>query len=568
MATGPVHGVLHHVRRAVLREQDAARTDGELLTRFLARRDEAAFAALVRRCGPMVYGVCRRLLGSADADDAFQAVFLVLVRKAAAVRPRERVANWLYGVAYHTAQKARAAAARRRANERTAAAMRRPDASDDIWGPLLPILDEELRRLPENYRLPIVLCELEGRTHQEAARQLGWPVGTVSGRLSRGRALLARRMRRRGAAPPDLAPAGVPPALAAATAKAATAFAAGSAAAVSAKVLALAEGATRVMLLTKLRRITAALLTAALLTGAGAAVAFGPMPGKPGPTAASPDAADAPRADKAPEPAPSDPDEKAIREYVAELRAAAKDLSDGNLAVLRVSSKPMFRKAVLWAAKRGDDALAVELLRDRFGPMFPANPDATALTWAAWFDGESGRHALEQTVQREPEIAKVLLDKGADPNVRCASSETALMLAAAAGQAEIVRLLLEKKAEVNARCDRGDTALMYAAASDDPEAVRLLLAAQADVNARNRDGQTALMFAAERARLENARLLLSEGADVRVRDKKGRTAADLVRPPPAIQGPDKPEQAKQQEEQAKRDAEALRRILERAGGGD
>src|SRR5262249_47091256 len=137
MATGPVHGVLDHVRRAALREDEAARTDGELLTRFVSTRDEAAFAALVRRHGPMVSGVCRRLLGPADADDAFQAVFLVLVRKAASVRPRERVANWLYGVVYHTARRARTAAARRRAKERTAGAMRRPRVPDETWGPLL-----------------------------------------------------------------------------------------------------------------------------------------------------------------------------------------------------------------------------------------------------------------------------------------------------------------------------------------------------------------------------------------------------------------------------------------------
>ena len=134
MATGPVHGVLDHVRRAALREQDAALADGELLTRYLARRDGAAFEALVRRHGPMVLGVCRRLLGNvADAEDAFQATFLVLVRKAASVRPRERAANWLYGVAFHTAQKARAAALKRRVKERRAGEMHRPDAPDDRW---------------------------------------------------------------------------------------------------------------------------------------------------------------------------------------------------------------------------------------------------------------------------------------------------------------------------------------------------------------------------------------------------------------------------------------------------
>src|SRR5262245_57303911 len=118
MATGQLSGVVHHLRRAALRPGDDL-SDGQLLTRFLAHQDEAAFEALVRRHGPMVLGVCRRVLGNChDAEDAFQAAFLVLARKAAAVRPRDLVGNWLYGVAYRTALKARAAAARRHAREK------------------------------------------------------------------------------------------------------------------------------------------------------------------------------------------------------------------------------------------------------------------------------------------------------------------------------------------------------------------------------------------------------------------------------------------------------------------
>src|SRR5436305_1502875 len=160
--------VLGAVISGLRRSLDREVPDGELVDGFVARRDGAAFEALVRRHGPMVLGVCRRVLGHAhDAEDAFQATFLVLVRKAASVRPREQLANWLYGVAYHTALKARAAAARRRAREKRAGAMsRRTTLPEDRWSDLQPVLDEELARLPDKYRVPVVLCDLEGKTRK------------------------------------------------------------------------------------------------------------------------------------------------------------------------------------------------------------------------------------------------------------------------------------------------------------------------------------------------------------------------------------------------------------------
>ena len=553
MATGPVYGVLDHVRRAALREQDAGLTDGELLTRYLARRDGAAFEALVRRHGPMVLGVCRRILRSeADAEDAFQATFLVLVRKAATVRPRERAANWLYGVAFHTAQKARAAAMKRRMKERQAGEMHRPEAPDDRWEELLPLLDQELQRLPDRYRIPIILCELEGKTHKEAARQLGWPQGTLSGRLSRGRALLARRMARHGQAPAVVAPAAVPAALTASTVKAALAFAAGPAAGVvSGTVIALAEGASRAMLLTKLKAMTAVLLVVAL-AGAATAVALGAAPGKERRAPMNPDSPQAARPDKAPEPAPPDPDEQAVRDYVAELRAAVKHPTDDH-HVYRLVIQPTFRKAVHWAARHGDDALVAELIRDYCGPN---NPDkgGTSLTWAAWFN--------------DAEAVKILLDRGVKVNAGDAEGRTPLHEAVRWGP-ELTQLLLDKGADVNAVTKSGDTPLMLAAGADQPETVRLLLAAGADVNAHDDDGRTALMFAAEHGRLEHAKRLLSEGADVRRKDKKGETALDLVKPAnDYLPGLVTEERLKQDEAQAKQDAEGLRQLLERAGGKD
>src|SRR5262249_51181418 len=156
----------------------------------------AAFAALLRRHGPMVLGVCRRLVSNAsDAEDAFQATFLVLARKAASVVPRELVGNWLYGVAYRTALKAEALSARRRAVERQVEAVPDPPTSPEQVGrDLRPLLDRELERLPAKYRVPVVLCDLEGRTRREVAGQLGIPEGTLSSRLAAARKLLAGRL--------------------------------------------------------------------------------------------------------------------------------------------------------------------------------------------------------------------------------------------------------------------------------------------------------------------------------------------------------------------------------------
>ena len=256
-------------------------SDGQLLESFLLRRDEAAFAALVRRHGPMIVGVCRRVLGNAaDADDAFQAVFLVLVRKAAALKGRAVLGAWLHGVARRTALKARTLAAQRRAKELAAA---RPAIVqvEEVRNDWLPLLDEQLSRLPDKYRLPIVLCDLEGRTRQEAALQLGWPEGTVAGRLARGRALLAKRLLRgaqlaSGLWPGTLAATAAQTALApnlvGATVRAAAAVGAGEAVisgGLSAQAVTLAEGVMRTMFWNKVKSGVWLLLAAGLLAAGG-----------------------------------------------------------------------------------------------------------------------------------------------------------------------------------------------------------------------------------------------------------------------------------------------------------
>jgi RNA polymerase sigma factor (sigma-70 family) len=284
--TTPMNKVIQHIRRVALLQAAGQRTDGQLLESFVRCREEAALEVLVRRHGPMVWGVCRRTLHSHhDAEDAFQATFLVLVRKASTVKPREMVGNWLYGVAHQTALKARATMAKRRTRERQVADMPEPAATEPgLWRDLQPVLDQELSRLPDKYRVAIVLCDLEGKTRKEAARQLGCPEGTVAGRLARARIMLAKRLTRRGVALSggalaavlcqQAASAGVPASVVVSTIKAATLLAAGKAAAtgaISLKVAALTEGVMKAMLFTKLKTVLAVMLILGF-TAAGATV--------------------------------------------------------------------------------------------------------------------------------------------------------------------------------------------------------------------------------------------------------------------------------------------------------
>jgi RNA polymerase sigma factor (sigma-70 family) len=256
-------------------------SDAQLLGRFADARGrdafaEAAFRELVNRHGPMVLGVCRQILGNRhDVEDTFQSTFLVLVRKARSIRVGESLAPWLCGVAYRTAQRARAAAAR----FHQAAVDQIEDSSTAASNAayhfdLRPLLHDELNRLPAKFRDPIVLCHLEGKSHEEAARLLHWPVGTVSSRLSRGRQLLRSRLQRRGL---DVAPAmfaanwftGTPNTLTVplleSTVTSATGFAAGQA--VPTLILSLTQGVLTTMWLHKLRTISLAFLLIGAATG-------------------------------------------------------------------------------------------------------------------------------------------------------------------------------------------------------------------------------------------------------------------------------------------------------------
>src|SRR5262245_670371 len=266
-------------------------TDQQLLDRFVRERDEAAFATLLQRHGPMVRGVCLRALRYAhDADDAFQATFLVLARKAALVSWHKSVGGWLYQVAWRIARKARTAAdrdadlTRRLAPEEVSQMAAADPLTDAVRRELRAVLDEELARMPEKYRLPLVLCYLEGQTNEEAARQLGWTKGTVSGRLARARDLLRPRLARRGLALTAAAfsaalaettvSAAVPATLLQATLKAAVRYAAGAAGTISAQVVPLAKGALQTMFLTRLKIATGLLLVLGLLGTAATVITW------------------------------------------------------------------------------------------------------------------------------------------------------------------------------------------------------------------------------------------------------------------------------------------------------
>jgi RNA polymerase sigma factor (sigma-70 family) len=356
------------VRRAVLAHapgQDQA--DGWLLTRFVASRDEAAFAALVRRHGPMVLGVCRRVAGDAHlADDAFQAAFLVLARRAAVVKPREAVRAWLYGVAVRTAREARAMSARRRSREVPVTHV--PDRPAPVEAPTDPdairALDEEIARLPDHLRTAVVLCELDGLGRKDVAARLGIPEGTLSSRLAKARKVLADRLRGRGVALTAAGLAalygqaaqadGVTTALADAAARLA------SPGPVSAAVAELSRGVFRTMLLSKLKLATAGV---ALAVAVGWA-ATGGMPGRT--RAGDPPAKPAPE-----RPAPAPP------------------------AVAHSAGRIVFAQGAAFSATDPDGAneRRIELPPDG-GNGAVLSPDGRSLAWWTEAGDDPGRVAL------------------------------------------------------------------------------------------------------------------------------------------------------------------------------
>lgn len=273
--------VLQFVRTLVADKDKGEVTDCQLLHRFTAGHEEDAFAALVQRHGPLVWGVCQRVLHHAqDAEDAFQATFLVLARRAKSIAKPHLLGNWLYGVAYRTALAARRRRAKRRETQGPSNVPAVEPTPETVWADLRPILDAEVNRLPEKYRIPLVLCYLEGLTYQEAAHLIGCPHGTVMSRLAWAREQLRSRLTRRGLAPsvgllatvlaPNTLQAAMPDSLSTSTTRVALSFLDETATVASASVIALAKGGIHAMLLSKIRLLVVLVLVLGLVgTGAG-----------------------------------------------------------------------------------------------------------------------------------------------------------------------------------------------------------------------------------------------------------------------------------------------------------
>jgi cytochrome c peroxidase len=304
--------ILQLIRRVARDKRVRQLSDHTLLQQFCQQRDEAAFATLLYRHGPMVLGVCGSVLrNDTDTEDAFQATFLILARKAASIRKTASVGSWLHGVAHRTALKARAQSATRQKHEALAPARPVSSPEDLAWREVQQVLHEELTELSERYRAPLVACYIEGKTQEEAAAQLGMAVSTLKERMERGRAMLRARLVRRGlgsaailaaAAWPAAASASVSLTLASRTIQAVQLFAGGqvATAVVSANVAALTEGVMKTMLLTKVKLATLVLFGMALMAGGAGLTMFAapaadrpvpsegpkPEPGKPSPTRA------------------------------------------------------------------------------------------------------------------------------------------------------------------------------------------------------------------------------------------------------------------------------------------
>jgi RNA polymerase sigma factor (sigma-70 family) len=380
--------VLDQLDRLFNRGTSAGLSEGALLERYVVDRDEAAFAALVARHGPMVLGVCRRVLrDERDVEDAFQATFLVLVRRAGAIRDGDLVGSWLHGVAHRVAVRARAHAARRFVYEQSTDEPIEPrtvgsPSTDVERRELAAIVDEEIRRLPSHLRAPVVLCYLDGMTHEEAAGRLHWPVGTVRSRMARARDVLRQRLSRRGVNATDpamlttLIRPPVPPEWLDATVRGSLTFATQTATATatagiaSARSVVIARRVLQTMIFTKLSYIGTAGLGLALAFGGVQTLAFQDRDeAKPAsPAVATPKAAGEDSARIKPPPTEARVTEEDQLQAEIDLRSAEvlikekeiKELKDGILDLKERLARMRANKA---SGRRGQPAPGTETTR-------------------------------------------------------------------------------------------------------------------------------------------------------------------------------------------------------------
>jgi RNA polymerase sigma factor (sigma-70 family) len=392
MPKGRLDDVLRHVRGLVAARQTRELADRELLERFIQDRDEAAFAAIVERHGGLVAGVCRQILSDQHfVEDASQATFLVLARKAASIRKHESLGSWLHGVACRVSRKLRADVQRRAAWDVSAADVPCPDATAEItWREGLAVFHEELQRLPATYRTALVLCYLEGRSQDEVATELGCSPAALRGRLLRARECLRRRLVRRGMGlgasvlgavlvSTHVAVA-LPPALAIGVTKATAKLLAGHdlAQVVPARVATLTEGVLTAMSATRLKLVAALVLTLCLLTvGAGAFAWTAPGRGQTPPAKGA-----------APAPAqvsPGKPEGVAAAEPASRLESLWADLASPDeakalraaLALAASSEAVPFLKAHLKPVK-ADPQRVAQLIGDLGNNAFATRMAATA----------------------------------------------------------------------------------------------------------------------------------------------------------------------------------------------
>jgi RNA polymerase sigma factor (sigma-70 family) len=425
------------LRRAV-QPSGAGLTDGQLLRQYFAHRDEAAFAALVRRHGPMVLAVCRRLLRSVeDAEDAFQATFIVLARKGHRVAGQPMVGGWLHGVAYHVALTVRKRGARRQAKERQVEIMPHPLLMpEEDQSELLAVLDRELTRLPEKYRLPVVLCELEGRSRKDAARQLGLPEGALSSRLAAARKTLARRMAAHGPAvtgasltalfASEAGAAVVPGSLVAATVRAAGGV-------VSAGVVALAEGVSKAMLLTKIKSAALVLLLAASVGVGGVTLTYRTAAAEPQQNAAQP--RPSARATN-----PEKDDLEALKLEVEALRLSLQATRERVKALEAVAQAQPKQAGLGGRGEAREDGFSGSMMRVLSGREATAAPETPPVLLDA---------TPRATPERESNNAQESLDGAANSNLPQTTTEKALRMMS--GMSVTAADLAVKKVEAAAK---------------------------------------------------------------------------------------------------------------------